>query len=180
MSRSKLLLVAVLVALVAAFFAFDLGRYLSLEYIKQSQAGFAELYAGRPALVVGVFLRRLRRRHRAVVARRGDADARGGAIFGLVVGTVVVSFASSIGATLAFLVSRYVLRDSVQARFGDRLAEIDEGVAKDGAFYLFTLRLVPLFPFFLINLLMGLTRMKRLAPSTGSASSACSPAPSST
>ena len=84
----------------------------------------------------------------------------GGAIFGLLVGTVLVSFASSIGATLAFLASRYVLRDSVQARFGSRLADINQGVEKEGAFYLFTLRLVPLVPFFVINLLMGLTRMK--------------------
>ena len=84
----------------------------------------------------------------------------GGAIFGLVVGTLVVSFASSLGATLAFLVSRYVLRDGVNAKFGARLAEINRGVEKDGAFYLFTLRLVPLIPFFVINLVMGLTRMK--------------------
>ena len=83
-----------------------------------------------------------------------------GAIFGLLAGTVIVSFASSIGATLAFLAARFVLRDSVQARFGARLAEIDKGVQKEGAFYLFTLRLVPLVPFFVINLLMGLTKMK--------------------
>jgi uncharacterized membrane protein YdjX (TVP38/TMEM64 family) len=84
----------------------------------------------------------------------------GGAIFGLWVGTLVVSFASSIGATLAMLAARYVLRDSVKARFGARLAEIDRGVEREGAFYLFTLRLVPLFPFFVINLVMGLTAMK--------------------
>ncbi len=83
-----------------------------------------------------------------------------GAIFGLVNGTVIVSFASSLGATLAFLVSRYVLRDSVQSRFGARLADIDRGIVKEGAFYLFTLRLVPLIPFFVINLVMGLTKMK--------------------
>ena len=81
-------------------------------------------------------------------------------MFGLLVGTLIVSFASSIGATLAFLVSRYVLRDAVQARFGNRLSEINKGIEKDGAFYLFTLRLVPLFPFFVVNLLLGLTRMK--------------------
>ena len=84
----------------------------------------------------------------------------GGALFGLVIGTLIVSFASSIGATLAFLVSRYILRDSVRKRFGTRLAEIDEGLERDGAFYLVTLRLVPLLPFFVINLVAGLTRMK--------------------
>jgi pyruvate/2-oxoglutarate dehydrogenase complex dihydrolipoamide dehydrogenase (E3) component/uncharacterized membrane protein YdjX (TVP38/TMEM64 family) len=160
MSRRKLLLIAVLVAFGAAFFAFDLGRFLSLTYIKQSQAGFAALYAERPALVIGVFFAA----YVAVTALSFPGAAvmtlAAGAIFGLVAGTVIVSFASSLGATLAFLAARYVLRDSVQARFGARLAEIDKGVAKEGAFYLFTLRLVPLVPFFLINLLMGLTRMR--------------------
>jgi pyruvate/2-oxoglutarate dehydrogenase complex dihydrolipoamide dehydrogenase (E3) component/uncharacterized membrane protein YdjX (TVP38/TMEM64 family) len=84
----------------------------------------------------------------------------GGALFGLALGTLIVSFASSIGATLAFLVSRYLLRDVVQARFGERLRPINEGVARDGAFYLFSLRLVPVFPFFLVNLLMGLTPIR--------------------
>ena len=83
-----------------------------------------------------------------------------GAIFGLLWGTVIVSFASSIGATLAFLASRYLLRDSIQAKFGDKLKAINAGIEKDGAFYLFTLRLVPAFPFFVINLVMGLTSIK--------------------
>jgi uncharacterized membrane protein YdjX (TVP38/TMEM64 family) len=81
-------------------------------------------------------------------------------MFGLLWGTVIVSFASSIGATLAFLMSRFLLRDWVSRRFGQRLAAIDEGVKREGAFYLFTLRLVPAFPFFLVNLLFGLTGMK--------------------
>lgn len=160
MSRRKLLLIAAVLALIAAFFVFDLGRFLSLEYIKQRQADFAALYAERPLAVIAVFFI-------AYVAVTGLSlpgaaimTLAAGAIFGLLTGTVVVSFASSIGATLAFLAARYVLRDSVQARFGARLAEVDKGIEKDGAFYLFTLRLVPLFPFFLINLLMGLTRMK--------------------
>src|SRR5206468_1011962 len=80
-----------------------------------------------------------------------------GALFGLLWGTVIVSFASSIGATLAFLTARYLLRDWVQARFGDKLKPINDGVAREGAFYLFALRLVPAFPFFVINLVMGLT-----------------------
>ncbi len=84
----------------------------------------------------------------------------GGALFGLAWGFVIVSFASTIGATLAFLVSRYLLRDSVQKRFGDRLKPINRGIEREGAFYLFTLRLVPIFPFFLINILMGLTPIK--------------------
>jgi pyruvate/2-oxoglutarate dehydrogenase complex dihydrolipoamide dehydrogenase (E3) component/uncharacterized membrane protein YdjX (TVP38/TMEM64 family) len=160
MSRSKLVLIAALVALVAIFFVFDLGRFLSLEQLKQSQANFEALYAERPAWVIGTYFAI----YVAVAALSLPGAAvltlAAGAIFGLVAGTVIVSFASSIGATLALLVARYVLRDSVQVRFGKRLAEIDKGVEKEGAFYLFTLRLVPLFPFFLINLLMGLTRMR--------------------
>lgn len=160
MSRSKLLLIAVLVGLVALFFAFDLGRYLSLEQLKQSQADFAALYAERPALVIGAYFAI----YVAVAALSLPGAAvltlAAGAIFGLLAGTVIVSFASSIGATLALLVARYALRDSVQARFGKRLAEIDKGVERDGAYYLFTLRLVPLFPFFVVNLMMSLTRMR--------------------
>ena len=83
-----------------------------------------------------------------------------GGLFGLAWGFVIVSFASTIGATLAFLVSRYLLRDSVQKRFGDRLGPLNKGIEREGAFYLFTLRLVPIFPFFLINILMGLTPIK--------------------
>jgi pyruvate/2-oxoglutarate dehydrogenase complex dihydrolipoamide dehydrogenase (E3) component/uncharacterized membrane protein YdjX (TVP38/TMEM64 family) len=160
MSRQKLLLIGALIVLVAAFFYFDLGQYLSLAYIKQRQAAFAQLYADNPLLVIGAFFAI----YVAVTALSLPGAAimtlAAGAIFGVIAGTIVVSFASSIGATLAFLVSRYVLRDSVQSRFGSRLVEINKGIEKDGAFYLFTLRLVPLIPFFVINLVMGLTRMK--------------------
>ncbi len=160
MSRQKLLLIGALIVLVGAYFYFDLGRFLSLDYVKQRQADFAALYAEKPLLLIGAFFAV----YVAVTALSLPGAVimtlAGGAIFGLVAGTVIVSFASSIGATLAFLASRYVLRDSVQARFASRLADVDKGIAKDGAFYLFTLRLVPLIPFFVINLVMGLTRMK--------------------
>ncbi|MEM9056898.1 MAG: FAD-dependent oxidoreductase, partial [Pseudomonadota bacterium] len=92
----------------------------------------------------------------------GILTVAAGAIFGLAVGTVVVSFASSIGATLAFLAARFLFRDSVQKRFKDRLGRINEGMERDGAFYLFSLRLVPLFPFFVINLVAGLTPIRTL------------------
>jgi pyruvate/2-oxoglutarate dehydrogenase complex dihydrolipoamide dehydrogenase (E3) component/uncharacterized membrane protein YdjX (TVP38/TMEM64 family) len=160
MSRNKILLLILLAAAIAAFFAFDLGQYLSLDYVKQRQADFAARYAARPVLVIAVFLLVYIVSVALSVPGATVLTLAAGAIFGLVAGTVIVSFAASIGATLAFLAARYVLRDSVQARFGARLAEIDKGVERDGAFYLFTLRLVPLVPFFLINLLMGLTRMK--------------------
>jgi pyruvate/2-oxoglutarate dehydrogenase complex dihydrolipoamide dehydrogenase (E3) component/uncharacterized membrane protein YdjX (TVP38/TMEM64 family) len=160
MNIKKLFLLLALLAAVVAFFVLDLGRYFSLDYIKGAQADFAALYANKPALVIGVFFAV----YVAVAALSLPGAAimtlLAGAIFGLLVGTVVVSFASSIGATLAMLVARYVLRDSVKARFGSRLADIDQGIEREGAFYLFTLRLVPVFPFFVINLLMGLTKMK--------------------
>ena len=160
MAKNKLLIVGGLVLLVAAFFAFDLARFLSLDFIKSRQADLAALAAQRPLLVAATFFVV----YVAVTALSLPGAVimtlAAGAIFGLVSGTLIVSFASSIGATLAFIASRYVLRDGVQARFGARLADIDKGIAKDGAFYLFTLRLVPLVPFFVINLVMGLTKMK--------------------
>ncbi len=160
MNKQKALLLLALLAAVAGYFVFDLGRFLSLDYIKGAQASFAALYAAQPVLVMAAFFAV----YVAVTALSFPGAALltllAGAVFGLWVGTVVVSFASSLGATLAMLVSRYLLRDSVKSRFGARLADIDKGIEREGAFYLFTLRLVPVFPFFVINLLMGLTKMK--------------------
>jgi pyruvate/2-oxoglutarate dehydrogenase complex dihydrolipoamide dehydrogenase (E3) component/uncharacterized membrane protein YdjX (TVP38/TMEM64 family) len=160
MNRRQWMIVLGLAVLIVLFFALDLGRFLSLEAIKQRQTDLAALYDTRPAMVIAAFFAV----YVAVTALSLPGAViltlAGGAIFGLLVGTVVVSFASSLGATLAFLASRYVLRDGVKARFGARLADIDRGIAREGGFYLFTLRLVPLFPFFVINLLMGLTAMK--------------------
>lgn len=160
MNKNKLWLVLAVAALIVGFFVFDLGHYFSLAYLKSSQAQFAALYQSRPALVIGVYAALYVAATALSLPGATILTLAAGAIFGLLVGTVIVSFASSIGATLAFLAARFVLRDSVQARFGARLAEIDKGVQKEGAFYLFTLRLVPLVPFFVINLLMGLTKMK--------------------
>ncbi len=160
MSRSKLILVSVLLALVVAFFAFDLGQYLSLAYLKQRQADFAALYAEQPLLVIGVYALLYIVVFALALPVGAVISLAGGALFGVWIGTLVVSFASSIGAALAFLASRYVLGDSVRQRFGARLAEVDKGIAKDGAFYLFTLRLIPAIPPAAINLLFGLTKMR--------------------
>jgi len=160
MKTSRWILLAVLAAAVAAFFAFDLGRFLSLDYLRGAQQAFRALYEAQPALVVGAYFAA----YVAVTALSLPGAAAmtllGGAVFGLGIGTVVVSFASTLGATLAMLASRHLLRGAVQARFGARLAEIDRGIARDGPFYLFTLRLVPVLPFFALNLLMGLTAMR--------------------
>jgi len=159
-SHRKILLLGALIVGVGAFFAFDLGRFLSLDYLKQSQAAFADLYAQHPWQVAFAYFAIYVTATALSLPGAAIITLAGGAIFGLLWGTVIVSFASTIGATLAFLVSRFILRSTVESRFGQRLAEINRGVEKDGAFYLFTLRLIPVVPFFLINLLMGLTRMK--------------------
>ncbi|TVQ98336.1 MAG: TVP38/TMEM64 family protein [Desulfovibrionales bacterium] len=156
----KIFLVLLLAALVGAFFLFDLGEYLSLEYIKDSQQRFQALYAEKAATVIAVYMLVYILATSLSLPGAAVLTLAGGALFGLLLGTVVVSFASTIGATLACFVSRFVLQDWVQRRFGQRLATVNQGVEREGSFYLFTLRLVPIFPFWMINLVMGLTRMK--------------------
>lgn len=160
MNHRKLAVVAVVLALVAAYLVFDLGRFFSLEYLQSRQQEFADLYAQRPALVIGVYALVYVIVFALALPVGAVISLAGGALFGLATGTVVVSFASSIGALLAFWASRHVLADGVRARFGARLAEVDKGITKDGAFYLFSLRLIPAIPPAAINLLFGLTKMK--------------------
>lgn len=158
----KLLLLALAALLIAGFFIFGLQRYFTLQGLKSGMGQFAQWRDASPVLVgfafLGVYVLM------AALSLPGAAimTLACGALFGLFWGTVIASFAASIGATLAFWTSRYLLRDSIQAKFGARLKGINEGMARDGAFYLFTLRLVPVFPFFLINLLMGLTPIRSL------------------
>lgn len=157
--RKRLWLGLGVLAAVALFFALDLQRFLSLAAVQGSLGSLREAYAEHgPLMVGGYFLCYVLM---AALSLPGATvmGLAGGAVFGFWVGTAAVSFASTIGATLAFLMSRYLLRDAVQRRFGDRLAAVNEGVAREGAWYLFTLRLIPVFPFFVINLVMGLTPM---------------------
>ena len=159
--RTRQLLVLLLVALaIGAFVALDVGRFLSFEQLKASQASFAELHAAQPLTVAAVYFLIYVAATALSFPGATIITLAGGAIFGLWQGLLIVSFASTIGATLAFVASRFVLRDWVEAKFGKRLADINAGVDKEGAFYLFTLRLIPVVPYFVINLLMGLTRMK--------------------
>jgi len=160
MRKSKLLVVAAIAILMIAFLAFDLGQYLNLGYFKARHTALVTYQLSHPlatALVFFVF-------YVAVTGFSLPGAAimtlAAGAMFGLLWGTVIVSFASSLGATLAFLASRFVLRDWVQRRLGRQLRSINDGVEKEGGFYLFTLRLIPAFPFFAINLLMGLTPIR--------------------
>jgi len=158
--KNKKFLFAVIVALVAAFFIFDLGKYLNLEYLKSQQAALDSLYASRPIMLIASFFAIYVAATALSLPGAVILTLAAGAIFGLFTGTLIVSFASSIGATLAFLVSRFLLRDSLESRFGDKLKTFNHNIDKDGAFYLFTVRLVPVFPFFLVNLVMGLTKIK--------------------
>ena len=153
----KLLLVAVIVGLVLAFWAFNLGHYFTLSYVKESAGTLKGIYDGHPALVIAVYFLVYVLTTSLSLPGAAVLTLAGGALFGLVVGTLVVSFASSIGATLACFVSRFVLRDWVQRKFGDKIVKVNEGIEREGAFYLFTLRLIPIFPFWMINLVMGLT-----------------------
>ncbi len=153
MSKKRVLLLLAIVAAIGVFYVFDLQQYLSRDF-------FQQLYQESPVLTVGIFFL-------AYVAVTGLSlpgaalmTLIGGAIFGFWVGLLVISFASTMGATLAFLFSRALLQESVQKKFGNYLATVNDGIEKDGAFYLFTLRLIPAIPFFIINLVMGLTPIR--------------------
>ena len=156
----KIIIVLVIIGAVIGFFVFDLNQLLTLENIKSHQAEFQQWRDSAPVLVSLLFFTAYVLITALSLPGAAIMTLAAGGLFGLVWAFVIVSFASTIGATLAFLVSRYLLRDSVQKRFGDRLGPINKGIEREGAFYLFTLRLVPIFPFFLINILMGLTPIK--------------------
>lgn len=153
----KLAIAAVVVVFIVAFRLSELDRYFTLAFLKESRDSLVALHAHRPCLVVGCYFSIYILAAALALPGTVVVTLAGGAILGLTVGTVVISFASTIGATLACFISRFLLRDWVQTRFGDKLKTVNEGMDREGAFYLFTLRLIPIFPFFLINLLMGLT-----------------------
>jgi pyruvate/2-oxoglutarate dehydrogenase complex dihydrolipoamide dehydrogenase (E3) component/uncharacterized membrane protein YdjX (TVP38/TMEM64 family) len=156
----KLVVIILLAAAFAAFYAFGLDQYLTLNGIKGAVAASQEVFHEKPVMVIGLFFAIYVIATAASFPGAALLTLAAGALFGTAVGTVVVSFASTIGATLAFLASRYVLRDSIESKFGQRLKAINDGLERDGAFYLFTLRMVPAVPFFVVNLVMGLTRIR--------------------
>ena len=162
MSNSRFQLLAAIVLIAFTYFYFDLQHFLTLESLKAQQQTISNYRDSHPMLASSIYIL-------IYVAITGLSlpgatilTLAGGAIFGLVWGTLIVSFASTIGATLAFLAARFLFRNVVHEKFGDRLTAINAGIAKDGAFYLFTLRLIPLFPFFVVNLVMGLTELKTI------------------
>ena len=149
----KIILITAIGGLLWAYFAFDGQRYLSLDF-------FRDLYAQQPLLTAGVYFAIYVIATAISIPGAALLTIIGGMLFGLWTGILLVSFASSIGATLAFLVSRFLLRDWVQATFSSHLSTINQGIEKQGGYYLFGLRLIPLFPFWMINLVMGLTPLK--------------------
>jgi pyruvate/2-oxoglutarate dehydrogenase complex dihydrolipoamide dehydrogenase (E3) component/uncharacterized membrane protein YdjX (TVP38/TMEM64 family) len=158
--NKKVLLIGIIALLFAAFFAFDLQQYFSLDFIKEKQQAFNAYYQQNTILTLVMFF--VVYVVMAALSLPGAAimTVLAGALFGLITGVIVVSLASTLGATLAFLVARYLFRDTLQARYADKLQVINDGVEKEGPLYLFAMRLVPLFPFFLVNILMGFTKIK--------------------
>ncbi len=156
----RFIIAAAGLAAAAAFFYFDLGQYLRLEFLKDSQENLRALYARQQTAIMIAYMTVYITVTALSLPGAAVLTLAGGAIFGFWAGLFAVSFASTIGAVLACAVSRFLLRDWVEKRFGDRLTAINQGIAREGAFYLFSLRLVPVFPFFVINLAMGLTPMR--------------------
>jgi len=158
--NTKIVIAAVVVALIAAFFAFDLQQYFSLQALKDQKDALNQLYQDNPIpIAIGYFLVYVGFTALALPAA-AILTLAGGAIFGFWWGLILVSFASTIGATCAFLLTRYLFHDTIESKFGDRLSTINKGIESEGAFYVFGLRLVPLFPFFMVNSVLALTKLK--------------------
>ena len=160
MNRTRWILLTVVVIAITTFFVFDLGRFLDFDTLKAVQGDIEDFRDARPFLASALFFALY-----IVVTALSLPGATiltlaGGGVFGLAWGLLLISFASTIGATLAFLIVRFIAREPVQRRYGDKLRAINRGIEREGAFYLFALRLVPLFPFFLINVVMALTPIR--------------------
>jgi pyruvate/2-oxoglutarate dehydrogenase complex dihydrolipoamide dehydrogenase (E3) component/uncharacterized membrane protein YdjX (TVP38/TMEM64 family) len=160
MNKKNVVILALFLGAALAYFLLDLWQYLDLSYLKSSHEAFQAYYAQHPLQAIGYYFLIYVLITAFSFPGAAVATLAGGALFGLLTGTLIVSFASAIGATIAFLASRHLFREPLRRRFHKQLNAIDEGVRKDGIFYLLTLRLVPVFPFFLVNLLMGLTGMR--------------------
>ncbi len=158
--KNKILIFTIVVIAAVLFFVFDLDKFLTLEYLKSSRAEFQVFYDQNPFLTIFSFFFVYILIVGLNLPGAAALGLAGGAMFGFTVGVLTISFASSIGATLACFFSRYLFRDYVQRKFGDRLEKVNRGIEKEGAFYLFTMRLIPAIPFVVINLVMGLTPIR--------------------
>jgi uncharacterized membrane protein YdjX (TVP38/TMEM64 family) len=158
--KTRWLVALIIATTIAAFFAFDLGRYLSFDYIQDQHAGIERMRAAHPLIAAAAFFALYVAYTGFSIPGAALMSLAAGAIFGLVWGTVIASFASTLGGTLAFLASRFLFREAVRRRLGERLRAVDRGVEKDGELYLFALRVLPVIPYFLVNLAMGLTPLR--------------------
>jgi len=162
MNKKKIALVALFITAVTLFFVLDLGQYLNLDYIKSQQQVINDYYALNPVKTGLIFFISYILITGVSLPGAGIMTLAGGAIFGVVWGTILVSFGSVFGATMAFLIARYLFHDYIQHRFSHRLERINKGIREEGDLYLFTIRFVPIFPFFIVNTLMALTPIKTL------------------
>ncbi len=160
--KIKIAFICLVALLIFLFFYFGLNQYANLETLKTQQAFITEYNVNHPYYAAIIFFFGYVVITGLSLPGAAILTLAGGAVFGLLIGTLLVSFASTIGATLAFLASRFLLRETLQQKFSKRLQLINQGIERDGAFYLFTLRLVPAFPFFVVNLVMGLTPIKTI------------------
>ena len=158
----KIILVFVIIAIIVSFFAFDLHQYLDFAYIKSKQQAIADYYQANPLQSIIIFFVVYVLVTSFSIPGASILSLLAGAIFGLLLGSILVIFAATIGATIAFWLARYLIGNTIQERYADKLKTINAGVEKDGAFYLLTLRLIPIFPFFVINVLMGLTPIRTI------------------
>ncbi|MCW5202821.1 TVP38/TMEM64 family protein [Desulfobulbus sp. US5] len=158
--QGKIALLLVAAVLAILFIIFDGQQYLSLASLKSSRQLLQSFYMEHQLLTITGYMALYILITALSLPGALIMSLGGGALFGLWLGFLLVSFASTIGATLAFLATRFLFKDAIQSRFGEKLVAINKGIEQDGAFYLFTLRLVPVFPFFIINLVMGLTPIR--------------------
>lgn len=158
----KWLIAAIIVLLVTLFFVFGLQSYFSLAQLKEQKEALSSLFENRPFLTMALFFVVYVGLTALALPAAAILTLAGGAVFGFWKGLILVSFASTIGASIAFLLTRYLFRETIQNRFGDRLEAVNKGIEKDGAFYVFGMRLVPIFPFFAVNSLLALTPIKLL------------------
>ena len=155
----QILFVTVIVAVVGCFFGFHLNRFMTLQFLQEQEAAAQQAFAQAPLLTIAVFIAVYLAYTLLALPGISVLMIAGGAIFGLVVGTAVVAFSSATGATLSFLTSRYLFRDFIMKKWSARMEKIDAEMDRDGLLFLFTLRLIPVMPYFVVNLSMGLTRI---------------------
>lgn len=162
MQKKKIIAVGLFLLAVVLFFSLDAGQYLNLDYLKSERRALAAYQNNHPLQTALIFFIAYILITGVSLPGAAVMTLAGGAIFGLVLGALLVSFGSVIGATIAFLLTRYLFHDYVQRKFGARLAPINRGIEREGNLYLFTIRLIPVFPFFMVNVLMALTPIRTL------------------